>query len=669
MSAMESVDVRDAHRRDVRLAVAAREYPLILILGGIVLLAFRAVTVVLTQLLDPARQNSGENITYLVMAAVLFAAGFLLRTDAVPVHARPWVFALAAILMGMGLYVNVIFVRDPLSFAIILLLLCACGAATLAWLPFLAEAFVIALAGLVVLDRWPIGPTMNWFMLTLGAAAVGAMLALLPSEAPQEVLDCARALASVEAGLVRTLTEALDESLPLQKRDGGFVRPGYDAELDETRRLKDDARAFIAGLQSDYAAQTECRGLRVKFNNMLGYFIEVPQNVGERMVQAPLNATFVHRQTMAGAMRFSTRTLGELEARIASAGERAIGIEMMIFERLTREVLAQEGPLRSAADAIARLDVASSLANLAADQNWVRPEISLRPEFHIEAGRHPVVETATRGRGEAFIANDCELGATADAGRILLVTGPNMAGKSTFLRQNALIAILAQLGSFVPAQSAHIGVVDRLFSRVGAADDLARGRSTFMVEMVETAAILNQATPRSLVILDEIGRGTATFDGLSIAWAALEYLHEVNRCRALFATHYHELTELPNILPRARNFNVGVAEEGDQVVFLHKVQSGVADRSYGVHVAQLAGMPRPVVERARELLKQLEETGNNFEHPSLKKKRQNPGQLKMFDDSPNPALSALRDLKVDDLSPIEALTKLYELKRLAADNQ
>jgi DNA mismatch repair protein MutS len=385
-------------------------------------------------------------------------------------------------------------------------------------------------------------------------------------------------------------------------------------------------------------------------------------------VQPPLNATFVHRQTMAGAMRFSTRELSELEARIASAGERAVGIELKIFADLAAAILAEEQALRAAADALAVLDVTAGLADLAGDCGWARPEMTDRPEFHIEQGRHPVVEAAVRGRGETFIANDCELGAAGDVGRILLVTGPNMAGKSTYLRQNALIAVLAQAGAFVPARLARIGIVDRLFSRVGASDDLARGRSTFMVEMVETAAILNQATGRSLVILDEIGRGTATYDGLSIAWATIEHLHEKIRVRALFATHFHELTALAKRLVRLSPVTMRVTEYKGDVVFLHEVVPGAADRSYGIQVAKLAGLPAAVVERAKAVLKELEKT-----------ERASPAR--MIEDLPlfavaaaetpatEPAKDTLRDaldaINPDNLSPREALEALYRLKAAA----
>src|SRR6185312_1153559 len=334
------------------------------------------------------------------------------------------------------------------------------------------------------------------------------------------------------------------------------------------------------------------------------YFVEVTAQHGDKLTTAPFNATFIHRQTLAGQVRFTSTELGELEAKIASAADRALGLELETFERLSAAVVAQTAAIKECAEALAVLDVTSALAHFAAERDCVRPEIDGSLQFVIEGGRHPVVEQALSRDGTPFVANDCDLSAPqdSDGGRIWLITGPNMAGKSTFLRQNALIAILAQMGSFVPAKRASIGVVDRLFSRVGAADDLARGRSTFMVEMVETAAILNQAGERSFVILDEIGRGTATFDGLSIAWASIEHLHDVNRCRSLFATHFHELTALSARLPRLYNATVRVKEWHGDVVFLHEVIAGAADRSYGIQVAKLAGLPAAVIERAKLVL-------------------------------------------------------------------
>jgi len=375
-----------------------------------------------------------------------------------------------------------------------------------------------------------------------------------------ETSDAAVNLIRPDAAVAAELTMALADELPAFKRDGGFVRHGFESSLDEVRALRDESRKVVAQLQARYADDTSVRALKIRHNNVLGYFVEVTAQHGDKLMAPPLNAQFIHRQTLAGQVRFTTTELGELEAKIASAADRALGLELEIFERLASRVIAASADIKAAAEALAVLDVSAALAALAAEKDYVRPEVDRGLRFDIKGGRHPVVEQAL-AQIAPFIANDCDLSPPAKekAGRIWVLTGPNMAGKSTFLRQNALIVILAQMGGFVPAKSAHIGAVDRLFSRVGAADDLARGRSTFMVEMVETAAILNQAGERSLVILDEIGRGTATFDGLSIAWATIEHLHEVNRCRALFATHFHELTALAAKLPtasRSRNSQV-----------------------------------------------------------------------------------------------------------------
>jgi DNA mismatch repair protein MutS len=436
------------------------------------------------------------------------------------------------------------------------------------------------------------------------ARELGLELAIAPN-LPRELLEAAQLLQGLRTDVADRLSAALSDELPLMKRDGGFIRAGFDPTLDELRELQQDSRRFIAALQARYATETGCRTLRVKHNHMIGYFVEVPQNVGEDLLKEPWKDTFVHRQTMAGAMRFSTMELGELESKIASAADRALKIEIALFDEMVQALLDLASDVAAAAEAIAVIDVTAALADLAMRLDWTRPLVDTGLAFTVESGRHPVVEAALKREGTAFIANDSDLSGK-DAGHILLITGPNMGGKSTYLRQNALIVILAQMGSYVPAKEAHIGIVDRLFSRVGAADDLARGRSTFMVEMVETAAILNQATSRSLVILDEIGRGTATFDGLSIAWAAIEHLHEANRCRALFATHFHELTALSDRMTRISNATLKVTEWQGEVVFLHEVVPGAADRSYGLQVARLAGLPAAVVERAKTILSELE---------------------------------------------------------------
>jgi DNA mismatch repair protein MutS len=462
--------------------------------------------------------------------------------------------------------------------------------------------------------------------------------------------------------LVGRLTRALAADLPLLIRDGGFIAAGYSAELDELRRLRDHSRQMMAELQARYAGETGVAGLKIRHNNVLGYYIEVTPLHAGKLTQ---KSTFIHRQTMASAMRFTTVELGEIESRIASAGDKALALELQLFETLVGDVTAQGAAIALAATALAALDVGAALAELAAERRYTRPTVDDSTLFSITGGRHPIVEAAlAAGGGSGFIANDCEL----REGQLLwLLTGPNMAGKSTFLRQNALIAILAQIGSFVPAEAARIGVVDRLFSRVGAADDLARGRSTFMVEMVETAAILNQAGPRALVILDEIGRGTATFDGLSIAWACVESLHDSNRCRALFATHYHELTALAAKLPNLACHTMRVKEWHGDVVFLHEVAPGAADRSYGIHVAKLAGLPAAVIARAEAVLETLEKGEQSSALTRLAE------DLPLFSAARRPAAApapakpsaveaALAEIHPDELTPRAALEALYRLK-------
>ncbi|MDB5572093.1 MAG: mismatch repair protein MutS, partial [Hyphomicrobiales bacterium] len=493
----------------------------------------------------------------------------------------------------------------------------------------------------------------------------GARLAQIDG-APDDVAEASRTLAGIDPALERALGAALADELPLNRRDGGFVRAGYDASLDEARALRDESRRIIASLQAGYCEAAGTKQLRIKHNNFLGYFLETAQSVGEKLLQPPFNAQFIHRQTMADAMRFSTAELGELEAKIASAADRALAKELAIFDELAAGAQAHTDAIKRAADALAAIDVAAALAELAATRDWTRPVVDDSLAFMIEGGRHPVVEAALRRNGDGFVANDCDLSGT-EAGKLAVVTGPNMAGKSTYLRQNALIAALAQAGSYTPARLAHIGVVDRLFSRVGAADDLARGRSTFMVEMVETAAILNQATQRSLVILDEIGRGTATFDGLSIAWAAMERLHETNRSRTLFATHFHELTQLTRKLPRLVNLTMRVTDWNGEVVFLHEVAKGAADRSYGIQVARLAGLPAPVVARAQTLLAELEAGERRRPVATMI------DDLPLFAAAPPPPpaapprdelAEALDGVEPDEMTPREALEALYQLKRI-----
>ena len=506
-----------------------------------------------------------------------------------------------------------------------------------------------------------------------GFSAAGEIATLFAGAPVTEELEAAmQALQALPEEFTGHLEAALADELPLLKRDGGFLREGYDRDLDELRGLATESRRVILAMERDLQEETGIRSLKIRHNNVLGYYIEVTANH-----QAIMNGTdeakgrFIHRQTMANAMRFTTTELAGLESKIANAADKALSIELAVFDRLVGEAVAAADAIRAGAAALAVLDVSAALACLAATEDYTRPQVDGSLAFAVEAGRHPVVEQALRRQAEApFVANDCDLSPEDGArnGAIWLLTGPNMGGKSTFLRQNALIAILAQMGSYVPARAAHIGVVDRLFSRVGASDDLARGRSTFMVEMVETAAILNQAGERSLVILDEIGRGTATFDGLSIAWAAVEYLHEKNRARAIFATHFHEMTALSGKLSRLHNVTMRVKEWEGDVVFLHEVAKGAADRSYGVQVAKLAGLPAAVVSRARDVLAQLEsgETSSKTEKLiddlplfSAAMRREMPAPAKT-----DPLAEALAAINPDELTPKEALEALYRLKGL-----
>lgn len=489
--------------------------------------------------------------------------------------------------------------------------------------------------------------------------------------APVLLAEAARALVGHEA-LVDPLDQALVAEPPLLARDGGFVAPGFDPELDQARRLRDEGRGVIAGMQADFISDTGIQSLKIKHNNVLGYFIETTSTHAERMLSPPLSERFIHRQTTAGQVRFTTVELSELETRILNAGNHALEIEKRHFEALRQAVLAQAGPVGAAARALAEVDLTAAWADLAVEEDWAEPVVDESRAFVVEGGRHPVVERALRRQGAGpFVANDCAL-TGGETPAIWLLTGPNMAGKSTFLRQNALIALLAQAGSFVPASRAHVGVVSQLFSRVGAADDLARGRSTFMVEMVETAAILNQADDRALVILDEIGRGTATYDGLSIAWATMEHLHGANRCRALFATHYHEMTALAGKLAGVENATVRVKEWEGDVIFLHEVQKGAADRSYGVQVARLAGLPAAVVDRAKVVLEALE----SGERQGGARPKALIDDLPLFSVAqsapPAPRATAkesavearLKEAHPDEMTPMEALRLVYELREL-----
>ena len=481
---------------------------------------------------------------------------------------------------------------------------------------------------------------------------------------PAEIATALDALTPTEglAHLLAELKAGLEARLPVHVRDGGLVAAGFRPELDQARQLRDDSRRVVAALEHRLQTETGV-SLKVRHNAVLGYFVEVAAKAAEALLQPPWNASFIHRQTLPKDVRFTTVELADLDARIAQAADRALAMEAETFEAFRQAAIALAPVIQAAANALATLDVAAALAEWAAEARAVRPEIDDSLTFEAEVARHPVVEAAVTKAGEPYTPNDCCLdGQGTLAPRLVLVTGPNMAGKSTFLRQNALLAILAQAGSFVPARRLRLGVVDRLFSRVGAGDDLARGRSTFMTEMVETAAILTQATPRSLVILDEIGRGTATYDGLAIAWACAEALHDQNRCRALFATHYHELARLEQRLAACANVSMRAREWNGDLVFLHEAGPGAADRSYGVQVAKLAGVPAPVVARARAVLERLE---------------REPGSPARLDDlplfaaiqpeavrEPSKVERALADLDPDTLSPREALEALYRLKGL-----
>lgn len=462
--------------------------------------------------------------------------------------------------------------------------------------------------------------------------------------------------------LVEELSRALVPSPPTESASGGYIAEGYDAALDDLRALSSDGRRSIALLEAKYREQTGIAALKIRHNAVLGYHVEVPSRHGDALMKE--GSGFSHRQTLAGVVRFNSVDLHEQATKVAQAGGHALAAEAAHLETLIAMVLARKEAITYAAQALARLDVAAALAERAAEGGWARPHFAAQQRLEIIGGRHPVVEDALHRGGQPFVANDCVLGA---ADRLWLVTGPNMGGKSTFLRQNALIVLLAQAGAFVPAQSATISLVDRLFSRVGASDNLARGRSTFMVEMVETAAILSQATSRSFVILDEVGRGTSTYDGLALAWAVVEAVHEVNQCRCLFATHYHELTRLAETLKALSLHHVRAREWKGDLVLLHEVADGPADRSYGIAVARLAGVPPAVLARAKDVLKRLEagreKTGGIAAGLD---------DLPLFAASmaeeappPDPLREALSAIDADALSPREALDIVYRLKSLA----
>ena len=466
------------------------------------------------------------------------------------------------------------------------------------------------------------------------------------------------------AALVDHLARALVPAPPTERGQGGYVASGYDHALDALRETSGNARKAIAALEAKYREETGTPSLKIKHNKVLGYFIEVPAKHGDKLMAA--DSGFTHRQTMAGAVRFNSLGLHEEATRIAEAGAHALAAEEAHFETLVGEVVAAREAIAATAAALARIDVSAALAERAVEGDWAQPEMLDEPCLEITGGRHPVVEAALAQGGERFVANDCSLGSDD---RLWLIGGPNMGGKSTFLRQNALIMLLAQAGSFVPARSARIGLADRLFSRVGASDNLARGRSTFMVEMVETAAILSQATARSFVILDEVGRGTSTYDGMALAWAVVEAVHENLQCRCLFATHYHELSRLADTCDKLTLHHVRAREWKGDLVLLHELAKGAADRSYGLSVAKLAGVPAPVIKRARAVLDKLEKGREQTGGLAA-----GLGELPLFaataqqqDDKPDPVRTALETLDVDALSPREALDTLYALKAQASE--
>ena len=452
------------------------------------------------------------------------------------------------------------------------------------------------------------------------------------------------------------IASAIADEPPTKLSQGGVIRPGFSAELDGIALASRDAKQWVANLEKGERERTGIKSLKVGFNKVFGYYLEVTKS---NLAAVP--EEYIRKQTLVNAERYITPELKEYESLILNAEERIAEVEARLFRQVCEQVAAHAPALLKTARALARLDVAAALAEVARQRDYVRPEITADQGLEIVAGRHPVVEVTQSD--EPFTPNDLNFD---DEGRLLIVTGPNMAGKSVYLRQAALIALLAQIGSFAPADRARIGLVDRIFTRIGAQDEVAAGRSTFMVEMVETAYILAHATSRSLIILDEVGRGTSTYDGMAIARATVEYIHNNPRinARTLFATHYHELTELDRYLPRVRNLNIAVAEEGDQVVFLHKVIPGGADRSYGIHVAQLAGMPRAVVNRANEILTELEGMQTEQRERVRQQFRSAARQLTLFSTGPHPVIEMLQELKVEELSPLEAINKLYEFRNM-----
>jgi DNA mismatch repair protein MutS len=499
-----------------------------------------------------------------------------------------------------------------------------------------------------------------------GLAAAAALKTEIELEGDRpQLLEALLPRLGGHAALVDRFRAALVEFPPIDASKGGYIAEGYDAALDALREVSSNGRRAIAALEARYRDSTGISSLKIRHNAVLGYHVEVSAKHADGLMTP--DSGFTHRQTLAGVVRFNSPELHEEATRVVEAGAHAISAEAAHAEELTGQAIAAAHRITSSAEAIARIDVAASHAARAAEGGWSLPHLTDEPCLEIEAGRHPVVESALNDRGERFVANDLSMG---QSDRLWLITGPNMGGKSTFLRQTALIAVLAQCGGFVPAARAKVGLVDRLFSRVGASDNLARGRSTFMVEMVETAAILAQASPRSLVILDEIGRGTSTYDGLAIAWAVVEAMHDQVKCRTLFATHYHELTRLTGRLETLSLHHVRAREWKGDLVLLHEVADGAADRSYGIAVAKLAGLPPAVVSRARAVLAKLE-AGRDATGGIAAGLDDLPlfAAAETSDTVPDPLLCALAEIEPDSLSPREALEQLYRLKRLAAERE
>jgi DNA mismatch repair protein MutS len=517
-------------------------------------------------------------------------------------------------------------------------------------------------------ELFELGTTLSYLPKIKNLIYTGSKDNMVLNKIPQEIDNYLSGIADFSV-LVTEISEALQDydKLPNKLGISEFIRDGYNAGLDHLRNIRENQKKSIEALEQKYIQETNISNLKIRYTSVLGYFIEVPTKMAADMIQLP---QFIHRQSVLSGARFTTVELNEMEQELNSADDKAIALEVNLYNNLINKVLCVTNDIYNVASVIAEIDIASSLADLAIEKKYCRPIVDNSLDFIIKDGRHPVVERSIeKSFAGTFVSNDCHLGDNGN--KIWLITGPNMAGKSTFLRQNAIIAIMAQLGSYVPCSYAKIGIVDKIFSRVGASDDLSRGRSTFMVEMVETATILNQATERSFVILDEIGRGTATYDGLSIAWSVVEHLHEINKCRALFATHYHELTVLSNKLKHLSLHCMKIKEFNGNVVFLHQVVNGAADRSYGIHVAKLAGLPKIVISRAEQILQSLEQNPSRVSVTSIE------NDLPLFSvlkekiekqeealNKTNPALELLKEIDPDTLTPREALDKIYELKKI-----